>query len=198
MSASITARSPLLVVLYEGAGAMPLDADARFEITRTLLEKGYRDHHHARRAQRHDAGRAAGARARPLHRRAAGGSRRRHRRRGPLPRARRRRAGGRRRARRRRRRRRADAEAGRLEAVVPGHRLQPLHQLHAVPVVLPVRRLRRVEGQADRGAEARPTARPTARPARASARKWRSSSRSTRPARSTATRSTPPTSSARR
>ena len=42
MSASITARSPLLVVLYEGAGAMPLDAEARFEITRTLLEKGYR------------------------------------------------------------------------------------------------------------------------------------------------------------
>ena len=42
MSASITARSPLLVVLYEGAGAMPLEADARFEITRTLLEKGYR------------------------------------------------------------------------------------------------------------------------------------------------------------
>ena len=32
----------LLVVLYEGAGAAPLDADARFEITRTLLEKGYR------------------------------------------------------------------------------------------------------------------------------------------------------------
>jgi Pyruvate/2-oxoacid:ferredoxin oxidoreductase delta subunit len=32
----------LLVVLYEGAGATPLDADARFEITRTLLEKGYR------------------------------------------------------------------------------------------------------------------------------------------------------------
>jgi len=42
MSASVTARSPLLVVLYEGAGAMPLDAAARFEITRTLLEKGYR------------------------------------------------------------------------------------------------------------------------------------------------------------
>ncbi len=42
MSASITARSPLLVVLYEGAGAMPLEPDARFEITRTLLEKGYR------------------------------------------------------------------------------------------------------------------------------------------------------------
>ena len=42
MSAAITARSPLLVVLYEGAGAMPLDAEARFEITRTLLEKGYR------------------------------------------------------------------------------------------------------------------------------------------------------------
>ncbi len=42
MSASITARSPLLVVLYEGAGAMPLDAEARFEITRALLEKGYR------------------------------------------------------------------------------------------------------------------------------------------------------------
>jgi Pyruvate/2-oxoacid:ferredoxin oxidoreductase delta subunit len=42
MSASITARSPLLVVLYEGAGAMPLDAEARFEITRVLLEKGYR------------------------------------------------------------------------------------------------------------------------------------------------------------
>jgi Pyruvate/2-oxoacid:ferredoxin oxidoreductase delta subunit len=32
----------LLVVLYEGAGSAPLDADARFEITRTLLEKGYR------------------------------------------------------------------------------------------------------------------------------------------------------------
>ncbi len=42
MSASITARSPLLVVLYEGAGAMPLEAEARFEITRALLEKGYR------------------------------------------------------------------------------------------------------------------------------------------------------------
>ncbi len=42
MSAAITARSPLLVVLYEGAGAMPLEAEARFEITRTLLEKGYR------------------------------------------------------------------------------------------------------------------------------------------------------------
>ena len=42
MSASITARSPLLVVLYEGAGAMPLDGETRFEITRALLEKGYR------------------------------------------------------------------------------------------------------------------------------------------------------------
>jgi Pyruvate/2-oxoacid:ferredoxin oxidoreductase delta subunit len=42
MSASVTARTPLLVVLYEGAGAMPLDGEARFEITRTLLEKGYR------------------------------------------------------------------------------------------------------------------------------------------------------------
>ena len=93
VSAAITARSPLLVVLYEGAGAMPLDADARFEITRTLLEKGYRVITHAGRPQRHDAGRAAGARARPLHRRAAGRGRRRHRRRGPLPLARRRRAG---------------------------------------------------------------------------------------------------------
>jgi Pyruvate/2-oxoacid:ferredoxin oxidoreductase delta subunit len=42
MSASVTARTPLLVVLYEGAGAMPLDGEARFEITRALLEKGYR------------------------------------------------------------------------------------------------------------------------------------------------------------
>jgi len=42
MSAAITARSPLLVVLYEGAGAMPLDAGARFEMVRALLEKGYR------------------------------------------------------------------------------------------------------------------------------------------------------------
>jgi Pyruvate/2-oxoacid:ferredoxin oxidoreductase delta subunit len=39
---SVTARSPLLVVLYEGDGAAPLEADARFEITRSLLEKGYR------------------------------------------------------------------------------------------------------------------------------------------------------------
>jgi Pyruvate/2-oxoacid:ferredoxin oxidoreductase delta subunit len=42
MSAAITARSPLLVVLYEGAGASPLEPEPRFEITRTLLEKGYR------------------------------------------------------------------------------------------------------------------------------------------------------------
>jgi Pyruvate/2-oxoacid:ferredoxin oxidoreductase delta subunit len=42
MSASVTAGSPLLVILYEGAGAMPLAGEARFEITRTLLEKGYR------------------------------------------------------------------------------------------------------------------------------------------------------------
>jgi Pyruvate/2-oxoacid:ferredoxin oxidoreductase delta subunit len=42
MSAPVAARTPLLVVLYEGAGAMPLDAEPRFEITRTLLEKGYR------------------------------------------------------------------------------------------------------------------------------------------------------------
>ena len=32
---------------------------------------------------------------------------------------------------------------GHLEAVVPGHRLLALHQLHAVPELLPVRRLRR-------------------------------------------------------
>ena len=42
MSAPVTPRAPLLVVLYEGQGATPLAADARFEITRTLLEKGYR------------------------------------------------------------------------------------------------------------------------------------------------------------
>ena len=40
MSAAVAA--PLLVVLYEGAGSTPLAADDRFEITRTLLEKGYR------------------------------------------------------------------------------------------------------------------------------------------------------------
>jgi Pyruvate/2-oxoacid:ferredoxin oxidoreductase delta subunit len=34
--------APLLVVLYEGAGSTPFDPEARFEITRTLLEKGYR------------------------------------------------------------------------------------------------------------------------------------------------------------
>jgi hypothetical protein len=38
MSAPVAARSPLLIVLYEGAGAQPLDAAARFEITRVLLE----------------------------------------------------------------------------------------------------------------------------------------------------------------
>ena len=42
MSAPVAARSPLLIVLYEGAGALPLDAGARFEITRALLEQGYR------------------------------------------------------------------------------------------------------------------------------------------------------------
>jgi Pyruvate/2-oxoacid:ferredoxin oxidoreductase delta subunit len=40
MSAAVSA--PLLVILYEGAGSTPLASDARFEITRTLLEKGYR------------------------------------------------------------------------------------------------------------------------------------------------------------
>jgi Pyruvate/2-oxoacid:ferredoxin oxidoreductase delta subunit len=39
---SVTGRSPLLVVLYEGAGAAPIEAGVRFEIVRTLLEKGYR------------------------------------------------------------------------------------------------------------------------------------------------------------
>ena len=43
--------------------------------------------------------------------------------------------------------------AGRVEAVVPGHRLRPLHELHAVPDLLPVRRLRRLDGEADPGAE---------------------------------------------
>ena len=56
-------------------------------------------------------------------------------------------------ARRGRGRRGADQQARRLEALVPGHRLQPVHQLPAVPLLLPVRRLRRLEGQADRGAE---------------------------------------------
>jgi Pyruvate/2-oxoacid:ferredoxin oxidoreductase delta subunit len=42
MSAAVPARAPLLVVLYEGAGATALEPEARFEITRTLLEKGYR------------------------------------------------------------------------------------------------------------------------------------------------------------
>jgi Pyruvate/2-oxoacid:ferredoxin oxidoreductase delta subunit len=34
--------APLLVVLYEGVGATPIESDVRFEMTRTLLEKGYR------------------------------------------------------------------------------------------------------------------------------------------------------------
>jgi len=42
MSAPIAAGSPLLVVLYEGAGAQPLDAPTRFEVMRALLEQGYR------------------------------------------------------------------------------------------------------------------------------------------------------------
>ena len=42
--------------------------------------------------------------------------------------------------------------AGRLEAVVPGHRLLALHQLHAVSELLPLRRLRRLGGEQDSGA----------------------------------------------
>ena len=71
MSASITARSPLLVVLYEGAGAMPLDAEARFEITRALLEKGYRSSPRApgAAARRRASGRCSCSAASPASRR---------------------------------------------------------------------------------------------------------------------------------
>src|SRR4051812_25483695 len=37
----MVAANSLRVVLYEGAGAAPLEHARRFEITRTLLEKGY-------------------------------------------------------------------------------------------------------------------------------------------------------------
>src|SRR5690348_10764881 len=37
----MVAAKSLRVVLYEGAGAAPLENGRRFEITRTLLEKGY-------------------------------------------------------------------------------------------------------------------------------------------------------------
>ena len=40
-----------------------------------------------------------------------------------------------------------------MEAVVPGHRLLALHQLHAVPELLPLRRLRRLGRQEDPGPE---------------------------------------------
>ena len=40
-----------------------------------------------------------------------------------------------------------------VEALVPGHRLLALHELHAVPELLPVRRLRRVGRPQDSGAE---------------------------------------------
>jgi hypothetical protein len=43
----------------------------------------------------------------------------------------------------------------RMEAVVPGHRLRPLHKLHAMPELLSVRRLRRGRREADSGAEQR-------------------------------------------
>lgn len=42
MSAPVAARRPMLIVLYEGQGAIALTADERFEVTRTLLEAGYR------------------------------------------------------------------------------------------------------------------------------------------------------------
>ena len=82
----------------------------------------------------------------------------------------------------------AQPASGRLEAVVPGHRLLALHQLHAVPELLPVRRLRRLGRQQDPGAE--PGQLQDRLPglfARLS-RKSRSCSRSTATARSTATR----------
>jgi Pyruvate/2-oxoacid:ferredoxin oxidoreductase delta subunit len=41
-SGQVKQGQPLLIVLYEGAGATPFEPDTRFEITRTLLEKGYR------------------------------------------------------------------------------------------------------------------------------------------------------------
>ena len=40
-----------------------------------------------------------------------------------------------------------------LDALVPRDRLQALHELHAVPVLLPVRRVRRRRERADRGAQ---------------------------------------------
>ena len=44
-------------------------------------------------------------------------------------------------------------QARQVEALVPGHRLRPLHQLHAVPELLPVRRLRRLASRQDPGPE---------------------------------------------
>ena len=40
-----------------------------------------------------------------------------------------------------------------LEAMVPGHRLLTLHELHAVSEFLPLRRLWRLAGQEDSGTE---------------------------------------------
>jgi Pyruvate/2-oxoacid:ferredoxin oxidoreductase delta subunit len=57
--------------LYEGAGAMPLDGRARFEITRALLEKGYRSSPRApdAAARRRASGRCSCSAASPARRR---------------------------------------------------------------------------------------------------------------------------------
>ena len=146
MSASITARSPLLVVLYEGAGAHAARRRGRAStIMRALLEKGYRVITTRAGRSGADAGRAAGARPRPLHRTSRRRGRRRHRRRGPLPR------------RRRRRRRRTSSRWSKASAATPQTQ-KPGGWKPWFPVIdysrctncmqclslLPVRRLRRV------------------------------------------------------
>ena len=151
----------------------------------------------SRRGPRRPQQRAGGAR--PLHRTpAVRGGRRRLRRPGLVPRHRRRDArrssgaGGRYPGRVR------GPRAGKMEAVVPGHRLRPLHELHAVPELLPLRRLRRLEGRADPGPEPRQLQDRLPGLLAGFARRSRSCSPSTATGRSTAARFRPTTCAAKR
>ena len=94
--------------------------------------------------------------------------------------------------------RKPERDAGRMEAVVPRHRLRALHQLHAVPDASACSTSTASRRTARSRCRTRPTARPTARPARASAPKSPSSSPSTGRADQRRRGAAPKTSTARR